>query len=243
MATNAGPGATLGGQVTDTAHLSGGVNPTGTITFILYNNPNCAGTPAASFTTARSLATATTPRPRPPPRSRRLLLGRLLLRRRQQRSRPERLLGCLREGDDHPAAGAGSQTDQKNPAARLQAAQGAGPGLRLHPPQQGAAGDPLRRLHQGEDHHLLHHAREEGQPLPRPGDPTFKKKGLFRLPKKLTRHKMNKVRAAKEFTVQFKIPGTPKFCKRFFKRKLTIPRFIEGQRVWFQSGSVFGGDV
>jgi hypothetical protein len=72
---------------------------------------------------------------------------------------------------------------------------------------------------------------------------TFKKKGLFRLPKKLTRGKMNKVRAAKEFNVQFKIPGTPNFCKHYFKRKLTIPKFIEGQKVWFQSGSVFGGDV
>ena len=72
---------------------------------------------------------------------------------------------------------------------------------------------------------------------------TFNKKGVFRLPKSLTRGKMNKVRAAREFDVQFKIPGTPKFCKRYFKRKLTIPRFIEGQRVWFQTGSVFGGDV
>jgi hypothetical protein len=51
------------------------------------------------------------------------------------------------------------------------------------------------------------------------------------------------VRGASEFDVQFKIPGTPSFCKHYFKRKLTIPRFIEGQRVWFQTGSVFGGDV
>ena len=40
----------LGGQVSDTAHLSGGSNPTGSITFRLYNNPNCAGTPAAEVT-------------------------------------------------------------------------------------------------------------------------------------------------------------------------------------------------
>ena len=40
----------LGGQVSDTAHLSGGVNPTGSITFRLYNNPNCSGTPAAEVT-------------------------------------------------------------------------------------------------------------------------------------------------------------------------------------------------
>jgi hypothetical protein len=72
---------------------------------------------------------------------------------------------------------------------------------------------------------------------------TFKKKGVFRLPKKLTPKKMNKVRAASEFGVQFQIPGTPAFCQRFFKRRLTVARFIEGQKVWFQTGSVFGGDV
>ena len=54
---------------------------------------------------------------------------------------------------------------------------------------------------------------------------------------------MKKVRAATDFGVQFQIPGTPKFCKRFFKLKLTVARFIEGQKVWFQTGSVFGGDV
>jgi hypothetical protein len=72
---------------------------------------------------------------------------------------------------------------------------------------------------------------------------TFKKKGVFRLPKKLTPKKMNKVRAATDFGVEFQIPGTPSLCKRFFKRKLTVARFIEGQKVWFQTGSVFGGDV
>jgi hypothetical protein len=72
---------------------------------------------------------------------------------------------------------------------------------------------------------------------------TFKKKSVFRLPKKLTPKNMKKVRAASEFDVQFQIPGTPEFCQRFFKRKLTVARFVEGQKVWFQTGSVFGGDV
>lgn len=71
---------------------------------------------------------------------------------------------------------------------------------------------------------------------------TFKKKGVFRLPKKLTRKKMKKVRAATDFRVQFQIPGTPRFCKHYFKRKLTVARYVEGQLVWFQTGSVFGGD-
>ena len=70
----------------------------------------------------------------------------------------------------------------------------------------------------------------------------FHKKGVFRLRKRLTRGNIRKVRAAKEFTVKFQIPGTPNYCKRFFTRKLTVKRFIEGQLVWFQTGSVFGGD-
>jgi hypothetical protein len=72
---------------------------------------------------------------------------------------------------------------------------------------------------------------------------TFKKKSVFRLPKNLTPGKMKKVRAATEFDIQFQIPGTPQFCQAYFKRKLTVARFIEGQKVWFQTGSVFGGDV
>ena len=54
---------------------------------------------------------------------------------------------------------------------------------------------------------------------------------------------MNKVRAASEFDVQFQIPGTPDYCQAYFKRKLTVARFVEGQKVWFQTGSVFGGNV
>ena len=72
---------------------------------------------------------------------------------------------------------------------------------------------------------------------------TFKKKSVFRLPKTLTPGKMKKVRAATEFDIQFDIPGTPQYCQAFFKRKLTVARFVEGQKVWFQTGSVFGGDV
>ncbi|MFN2608074.1 MAG: Ig-like domain repeat protein [Acidimicrobiales bacterium] len=53
LATTASLGVTVGGQVHDTAVLSGGFNPTGTITFTLYgpNDTTCAST-AASTTTA-----------------------------------------------------------------------------------------------------------------------------------------------------------------------------------------------
>jgi hypothetical protein len=41
ITTTASPGVEVGGQVTDTAVLSGGTNPTGTITFVLYSDPTC----------------------------------------------------------------------------------------------------------------------------------------------------------------------------------------------------------
>ena len=48
FSTTASPGVTVGGAVSDTATLSGGDNPTGTITFNLYgpNDSSCANTPA-----------------------------------------------------------------------------------------------------------------------------------------------------------------------------------------------------
>ena len=67
----------------------------------------------------------------------------------------------------------------------------------------------------------------------------FKKKGVFRLVKRLDKSEMNKVRAAKSFEVQFHIPGTPGSCKHFYTKSLTIPQQISDQTVWFQSDSRF----
>ncbi|HEX2046982.1 MAG TPA: hypothetical protein VHF27_04400 [Acidimicrobiales bacterium] len=52
IVTLASPPVPVGGQITDTATLSGGVNPTGTITFALFgpDNPTCTGTPAFTST-------------------------------------------------------------------------------------------------------------------------------------------------------------------------------------------------
>ncbi|MFN2504978.1 MAG: hypothetical protein ABR540_12275 [Acidimicrobiales bacterium] len=52
LITTASPSVPLGGQVTDTAVLSGGVNPTGTITFQLFgpDDPTCATPPILSNT-------------------------------------------------------------------------------------------------------------------------------------------------------------------------------------------------
>ena len=67
----------------------------------------------------------------------------------------------------------------------------------------------------------------------------FKKKGVFRLAESLDRVEMTKVRAAKSFAVQFRIPGTPGSCNRFYTKSLTIPQQISNQTVWFQSDSRF----
>jgi hypothetical protein len=48
LVTTASPDARVGDPITDTANLSGGTNPTGTITFSIFgpDNPTCSGAPA-----------------------------------------------------------------------------------------------------------------------------------------------------------------------------------------------------
>ncbi|MDQ6726001.1 MAG: Ig-like domain repeat protein, partial [Actinomycetota bacterium] len=50
--TVASPGVQVGGQISDTAFLSGGFNPTGTVTFTLFgpDNANCSGPPVFTST-------------------------------------------------------------------------------------------------------------------------------------------------------------------------------------------------
>jgi hypothetical protein len=67
----------------------------------------------------------------------------------------------------------------------------------------------------------------------------FKKAGVFRLRENLDAKEMAEVRAAKSFKVRFKIPKTPSSCGRYYTKRLTIPRRISGQTVWFQSDSRF----
>ncbi|MCA1683968.1 MAG: hypothetical protein LC708_02420, partial [Actinobacteria bacterium] len=52
LSTVASPSVPVGGTIFDTANLSGGTNPTGTITFNLYGpgDPTCAGPPIATST-------------------------------------------------------------------------------------------------------------------------------------------------------------------------------------------------
>jgi YVTN family beta-propeller protein len=54
--------ATVGSSIADKAMISGGDNPTGTVTFKLYENPNAAGTPLFTDTEPLSTGTATSKR-------------------------------------------------------------------------------------------------------------------------------------------------------------------------------------
>jgi hypothetical protein len=71
----------------------------------------------------------------------------------------------------------------------------------------------------------------------------FEKAGVFRLAERLDPREMARLRAAKRFTVHFRIPKTPRSCGRFYTRRLTIPRRISGQTVWFQSDSRFAPEA
>jgi hypothetical protein len=63
--------------------------------------------------------------------------------------------------------------------------------------------------------------------------------GIFRLPESLDGGDAAKARAAKSMTVRFRIPKTPSSCGRYYTKRLTIPKKVFGQTVWFQSDSVF----
>jgi hypothetical protein len=68
----------------------------------------------------------------------------------------------------------------------------------------------------------------------------FAKSGLFRLTERLSDGEMEKVRAAKRFTVVLSLPEAPRYCRRYDTRHLSIKRTVHNQAVWFQSDSIFG---
>jgi hypothetical protein len=67
----------------------------------------------------------------------------------------------------------------------------------------------------------------------------FSKRGIFRLRKELTEEKADELWTTDRFIVRFKIPGEPGFCARRYRKELTVPRIVEGQRVIFQADSDF----
>jgi hypothetical protein len=68
----------------------------------------------------------------------------------------------------------------------------------------------------------------------------FAERGLFRLDERLSEAEMEKVRAARRFTVTMRIAETPRYCLAFEVRHLTIRRAVHDLLVWFQSDSIFG---
>ncbi len=71
----------------------------------------------------------------------------------------------------------------------------------------------------------------------------FKTAGIFRLGEKLDRFAVSRLRAASSMTVRFSIPKAPTSCSRYYTKRLTIPKKIFGQTVWFQSDSLFGPEA
>lgn len=67
-------------------------------------------------------------------------------------------------------------------------------------------------------------------------------RGVLRIAEPLSPNEAERARAARDFTVQIRIAGTPKECLPLSVRRLTIKRSVHGQHVWRQSGSVFGGE-
>jgi hypothetical protein len=67
----------------------------------------------------------------------------------------------------------------------------------------------------------------------------FRTAGIFRLAEKLDTAEVAKLRATSSMTVRFSIPEAPTKCSRYYTKRLTIPKEIFGQTVWFQSDSIF----
>lgn len=67
----------------------------------------------------------------------------------------------------------------------------------------------------------------------------FRTAGIFRLAEKLDTADVAKLRATSSMTVHFSIPEAPTRCSRYYTKRLTIPKKIAGQTVWFQSDSIF----
>jgi hypothetical protein len=68
-------------------------------------------------------------------------------------------------------------------------------------------------------------------------------RGVLHVTEPLSESEAERARAAKDFTVQIRIAGTPSECRSISIRRLTIKRSAHNQLTWRQSGSIFGGDA
>jgi hypothetical protein len=60
-------------------------------------------------------------------------------------------------------------------------------------------------------------------------------KGVLLLTKRLSDAQMTKVLAAKNFTVRFRVPAAPAYCRAFFDRRLDVRRATPSGLSWSQS--------
>jgi hypothetical protein len=63
----------------------------------------------------------------------------------------------------------------------------------------------------------------------------FAKRGVLRLTKSLTETQMEKVIAAKDFSVRLHVAGTPHYCQSLFDRQLDVRRATPTGLTWEQS--------
>jgi hypothetical protein len=63
----------------------------------------------------------------------------------------------------------------------------------------------------------------------------FSRQGVFRITDRLNESQMKKVKAAKDFEVQVRIPSAPGYCRSYYARHLDAKRKAHGQVVWYQS--------
>ncbi|MEX2107095.1 MAG: hypothetical protein WD810_09375 [Solirubrobacterales bacterium] len=68
----------------------------------------------------------------------------------------------------------------------------------------------------------------------------FAKRGLFQATAEPNESQMERVLAAKGFSVKMRIPAAPRFCDRYYSRHLTIRRAAKRQISWLQTDSIFG---
>ena len=168
IATHASGPVTVGATIGDTAILTGGFSPTGTITFDLFgpDNSNCTGTPATSFDQGGQWCRQLCIGPRHDQVARHLPLGSELQRRRQQQPGG---------ADRMPRPGRGRHRDfgrhhddvQRHDRATHDVDHGAAdhdhpeydpPRYDLHQHHRGAHDHHLHQHHRGaHDHHLDQH--------------------------------------------------------------------------------------
>jgi hypothetical protein len=61
------------------------------------------------------------------------------------------------------------------------------------------------------------------------------RRGVLRLSTSLTEAQMEKVLAARNFTVRLRVPATPRYCQSLFDRQLDVRRALPGGLAWEQA--------